>query len=137
MADLGHGRGHRTLTVTRKGGHRIALILPPATTAALDACLTSRLAAAAMTDVATVTGVATSADRVAGWSPVVSANTAGTGVTGPLLATSTGGQMDQAAFWHLVRRLARAAGIEHWAALSPRAGCRGFSARRSGFRRSP
>jgi site-specific recombinase XerD len=40
-------------------------------------------------------------------------------VTGPLLATNTGGRLDQAALWHLVRRLARAAGIEHWAALSP------------------
>jgi site-specific recombinase XerD len=37
VADLGHDRGHRILTVTRKGGHRIALVLPPATTAALDA----------------------------------------------------------------------------------------------------
>ena len=29
-------------------------------------------------------------------------------------ATATGGRLDQAAFWHLVRRLARAAGIEHY-----------------------
>jgi site-specific recombinase XerD len=38
---------------------------------------------------------------------------------GPLLATRTGGRLDQAAIWHLVRRLACAAGIEAWAALSP------------------
>ena len=68
VTDLGHDRGHRTLTVTRKGGRRIALVLPPATTAALDTYLTSR--------------VATGADRVAGWSPVTSANTASTTVTG-------------------------------------------------------
>lgn len=57
---------------------------------------------------------ATTADRVAGQPAVTSAN-----VSGPLLATNTGGRLDQAALWHLVRRLARAAGIEHWAALSP------------------
>jgi hypothetical protein len=44
VADLGHDRGHRILTVTRKGGHRVALVLPPATTAALDAYLTTRAA---------------------------------------------------------------------------------------------
>jgi integrase/recombinase XerD len=107
VADLGNDRGHRILTVTRKGGHRVALVLPPATGAALDTYLATRVAT-----------VATATNRVAGRPPVASANTAGT-VTGPLLATSTGGRMDQAAFWHLVRRLARAAGIEHWAALSP------------------
>jgi site-specific recombinase XerD len=63
--------------------------------------------------------VATDADRVAGWSAGTSANTAAAGATGSLLATSSGGRLDQAAFWHLVRRLARAARIEHWAALSP------------------
>lgn len=113
VADLGHDRGHRTLTVTRKGGHRVALVLPPATTAALDTYLASRVATAAISDVATGT------DRVASWPTVTSPNATAAGVTGPLLATSTGGRMDQAAFWHLVRRLARAAGIEHWAALSP------------------
>jgi site-specific recombinase XerD len=116
VADLGHDRGHRTLTVTRKGGRRIALVLPPATTAALDTYLASRAATAAMTGVASV---ATSGDRVAGRASPTSADTPAAGMTGPLLATSTGGRLDQAAFWHLVRRLARAAGIEHWAALSP------------------
>jgi hypothetical protein len=76
VADLGHDRGHRTLTVTRKDGHRVALVLPPATTAALDAYLTSRVATAAMPDTATMTTVTTVAtvvtvvtvvtDRVAG-----------------------------------------------------------------------
>jgi site-specific recombinase XerD len=81
--------------VTRKGGHRVALVLPPATTAALDTYLTNRIAT-----VATHASVSTP-------------------VAGPLLATDTGGRLDQAALWRLVRRLARAAGIEHWAALSP------------------
>lgn len=98
VADLGHDRGHRVLTVRRKGGHRVAVVLPPATTAALDAYLTSR---AATTQMATVATVATPA------------------VATPLLATTTGGRLDQAALWRLVRRLTRAAGIEHWAALSP------------------
>jgi site-specific recombinase XerD len=108
VADLGHDRGHRILTVTRKGGHRIALVLPPATTVALDAYLATRVATPSMAS------VATAADRVAGRPAVASADAAG-----PLLATNTGGRLDQAALWHLVRRLARAAGIEHWAALSP------------------
>jgi integrase/recombinase XerD len=42
VTDLGHDRGHQILTVTRKGGPRVALVLPPATTAALDAYLTTR-----------------------------------------------------------------------------------------------
>jgi integrase/recombinase XerD len=50
---------------------------------------------------------------------VASANLASADVTGLPLATSAGGRLDQAALWHLVRRLARAAGIENWAALSP------------------
>ena len=40
--DLGHDRGHRVLTVTRKGGRRATVVLPPATAAALDAYLTDR-----------------------------------------------------------------------------------------------
>jgi hypothetical protein len=104
VADLGHDRGHRILTVARKGGHRIALVLPPATTAALDAHLATRAATPA---------VATAADRVASRAAVASTNMASAEVAGPLLATNTGGRLDQAALWHLVRRLARAAGIEH------------------------
>jgi hypothetical protein len=42
VTDLGHDRGHQILTVTRKGGPRVALVLPPATTAAQDAYLTTR-----------------------------------------------------------------------------------------------
>jgi integrase/recombinase XerD len=100
--------------VTRKGGDRVALVLPPATTAALDAYLATRVATPAMTT------AVTAADRVAGRPPVASGNVVSADVATPLLATSTSGRLDQAALWHLVRRLARAAGIEHWAALSPR-----------------
>lgn len=87
--DLGHDRGHRILTVTRKGGRRAAVALPPATTAALDTYLDDRH---------TRTPSSTS---------------------GPLLTTTSGGRLDQKAVWHLVRRLARAAGIPAWAQLSP------------------
>lgn len=40
LTDLGYDRGHRILTVTRKGGRRATVVLPPATAAALDAYLT-------------------------------------------------------------------------------------------------
>jgi integrase/recombinase XerD len=91
VADLGHDRGHRVLTVTRKGGRRATVVLPPATAAALDAYLTDRSGR-------------TTGGRLA---------------DGPLLATASGGRLDQAALWRLVRRLARAAGIPSWARLSP------------------
>jgi len=84
VADLGHDRGHRVLTVTRKGGRRATVVLPPATAAAVDAYLAAR------------------GDEA-----------------GPLLATASGGRLDQAALWKLVRRLARAAGIPSWERLSP------------------
>jgi site-specific recombinase XerD len=88
VTDLGHDRGHRVLTVTRKGGRRATVVLPPATAAAVDAYL---------------------ADRVSGGGPA----------DGPLLATASGGRLDQAALWKLVRRLARTAGIPSWERLSP------------------
>lgn len=92
ITDLGHDAGHRVLTVTRKGGRRARVPLAPATAAALQAYLTDR-----------ASRPGTPAGRA----------------DGPLLATSSGRRLDQAALWRLVRRLARAAGIEHWAALSP------------------
>lgn len=90
--DLGHDRGHRVLRVTRKGGTRAAPPLAPAAAAALDTYLAAR---------ATAAGVQPAQLR------------------GPLLATATNGRLDQAALWHLVRRLARTAAIPSWAALSP------------------
>jgi site-specific recombinase XerD len=89
VADLGYDRGHRVLTLTRKGGRRATVVLPPATAAAVDAYLAAR------------TGET------------------GEPAHGPLLATSGGGRLDQAALWKLVRRLARAAGIPSWDRLSP------------------
>ncbi len=87
--DLGHDRGHRILTVTRKGGRRAAVAVPPATTAALDVYLDDRRAR----------------------------NPSSMG--GPLLTTNSGGRLDQKAMWLLVRRLARVAGIPAWTKLSP------------------
>ena len=40
-------------------------------------------------------------------------------LTGPLLATATGGRLRQGHLWELVRRLARIASIEAWDQLSP------------------
>lgn len=87
--NLGYDRGHRILTITRKGGRRAAVPLPPATTAALDAYLDDRHARHPHS------------------------------TSGPLLTTSTGGRLDQKAIWHLTRRLARTAGVPSWAQLSP------------------
>lgn len=89
VADLGHDRGHRVLSVTRKGGRRAVVVLPPPTAAALDTYL---------------------ADR---------ASTSPGPVAGPLLATGSGGRLDQGALWKLVRRLARAAAIPSAEQLSP------------------
>ena len=78
------------LTVTRKGGRRATVVLPPATAAALDAYLTDR----------------------AHHSPDHP-------LDGPLLATAAGGRLDQSALCKLVRRLARAAAIPSWQELTP------------------
>jgi integrase len=40
-------------------------------------------------------------------------------LSGPLLATETGGRMRQNHLWELVRRLAKVAGLEMWDQLSP------------------
>lgn len=42
VADLGYQRGHRVLTVTRKGGRRQAMVVPPRASAALDSYLAGR-----------------------------------------------------------------------------------------------
>jgi site-specific recombinase XerD len=88
--DLGYDRGHRVLTVTRKGGRRATVVLPPATAAAMDAYLADR-----------------ARRRPDGPSE------------GPLLATETGRRLDQSALCKLVRRLARAADIPSAAQLTP------------------
>lgn len=92
VTDLGHNRGHRILRLTRKGGRRATAPLAPATAAAVQTYLEQR-AGDEDVDVAELRG--------------------------PLLATAHGGRLDQAALWHLVRRLARTTGIPAWDQLSP------------------
>jgi integrase/recombinase XerD len=83
LADLGSDRGHRVLGIVGKGNHKAKVPLTPGTLAALEAYLAERAARA---------GVLVDA------------------LTGPLLATRTGGRMNQGHLWELVRRLARAGG---------------------------
>lgn len=92
IADLTQDKGHRVLAVTRKGGRKARLPLAPATWDALEAYLADR---------ATTAGLGH-------WSQLA----------GPLLATSTGARMRPNHLWRLVRRIARAAGIEAWRQLS-------------------
>jgi integrase/recombinase XerD len=93
VTDLGTDAGHRVLRVMRKGARRAKVPLTPATVAALDAYLADRARRDGAGDVR----------RLAG----------------PLLATASGGRLRQGHLWELVRRLARAAGIEAWDRLSP------------------
>ena len=119
VADLGEDCGHRVLRVVRKGARKAKVPLTPATVAALDAYLAAR------------------------------AEQAGAGewrqLTGPLLATATGGRLRQGHLWELVRRLARTAGVGAWEELSPHSlrhsaitfalDAGAFPARRAGLRR--
>ena len=93
VADLGADAGHRVLRVTRKGARKAKVPLTPATAAALDAYLAGRAELAGLD------------------SPAM--------LAGPLLATASGGRLRQGHLWELVRRLAKAAGIESWQELSP------------------
>jgi site-specific recombinase XerD len=93
MADLGTDAGHRVLRVPRKGARKAKIPLTPATVAALDTYLTGRAHCAGLDSPAQLTG--------------------------PLLATATGGRLRQGHLWELVRRLARTAGISSWEDLSP------------------
>ncbi len=93
IADLGEDSGHRVLRVVRKGARKAKIPLTPATVAALDAYLADRAQRAGAAD----------------WRQL----------TGPLLATATGGRLRQGHLWELVRRLARTAGIGAWEQLSP------------------
>ena len=91
IADLGEDFGHRVLRVVRKGTRKAKIPLTPATMAALEHYLADRARAGA----------------------------AGRHLTGPLLATATGGRLRQGHLWELVRRLARTAGIGAWEQPSP------------------
>jgi site-specific recombinase XerD len=93
LADLGEDRGHRVLTVLGKGNRKAKIPLTPGTCGALDAYLAGRAACAGLD----------------GWRCL----------SGPLLATETGGRLQQSHLWELVRRLAWAAGIAGWEQISP------------------
>jgi integrase/recombinase XerD len=93
MADLGADAGHRVLRVTRKGARKAKVPLTPATVAALDAYLADRATRAGLGGAAALTG--------------------------PLLATASGGRLRQGHLWELVRRLARNADVGTWQDLSP------------------
>lgn len=90
--DLGEERGHRSIRFTGKGGKHRRRALTPGTVAAVDAYLSER---------ADAEGV-----------------TVGE-LTGPLLATASGGRLDRHALFRLVRKVARDAGIPAADKLSP------------------
>lgn len=90
--DLRHNRGHRTVTITGKGGKRRELPIPAPLARDLDAYLGQR-AARESVDVAQLTG--------------------------PLFTTATGKRVDQPAVFRLVRRIAAAAELPAAAQLSP------------------
>ncbi|MFY1576555.1 tyrosine-type recombinase/integrase [Verrucosispora sp. WMMD703] len=92
LTDLGAERGHRSVRFVGKGGRSRRRALTPGTAYAVDAYLAER-AAAQRVEV--------------------------TQLTGPLLVTASGARLDRHSVFRLVRRLARSAGIDAWARLSP------------------
>ncbi|MBQ1046926.1 tyrosine-type recombinase/integrase [Micromonospora sp. C51] len=92
LTDLGAERGHRSVRFVGKGGRSRRRALTPGTAYAVDAYLAER-AAAQRVEVAQLTG--------------------------PLLVTASGARLDRHSVFRLVRRLARSAGIDAWARLSP------------------
>nr|WP_245870598.1 tyrosine-type recombinase/integrase [Asanoa hainanensis] len=92
VADLGEERGHRSIRFTGKGGKHRRRALTPGTAAAVDTYLAARASAAGV--------------RAAD-------------LTGPLLATASGGRLDRHAVFRLVRKVARDAGIPAADRLSP------------------
>jgi site-specific recombinase XerD len=97
VTDLSIERGHRVVRVIRKGSRKARLVIPPTTWSSLEIYLADRANRAGLTH----------------WSEL----------RGPLLATDNhtpeGGRMRQSHLWELVRRLARAAGLEYADKLSP------------------
>jgi integrase/recombinase XerD len=88
--DLGVNRGHRTLTVTRKGGKRQAIPLAPPVTERIDAYLGER-------------GDVTSVPALPGG--------AGSRPTRPLFATATGARPTVKDVYRIIHRLAELAGF--------------------------
>jgi len=91
IEDLGTDRGHRVLWVTRKGGTRQPLALPPAVTERLDAYLASRSDMESLPALPDETGVA-KPRRV-------------------LFATKDGARLWEQNLWHQIRNLGKAAGL--------------------------
>jgi site-specific recombinase XerD len=92
VADLGHDRGHRVLTVRRKGNRSARIPLAPATWEALEAYLIDRAHRAGRDD----------------WRHL----------DGPLLATAADGRVRRWELRELIQRLAKTAGIASWPQLS-------------------
>jgi len=90
VEDLGTDRGHRVLRVTRKGGKRYALALPPPAISRIDAYLSTRPDAAPLPALPGQPGLPTRR---------------------PLFVTESGGRLLRADVWALVRRLGKAAGL--------------------------
>jgi site-specific recombinase XerD len=90
VEDLGTDRGHRVLWVTRKGGKRQALVLPPPAAQRIDAYLAAR-------------GDISKSPALRG--------EVGVPPRRPLFATDTGGRLLPADVWRLVRRIGKAADL--------------------------
>lgn len=90
IEDIGMDRGHRVLWVTRKGGKRQPLLLPPPAAERLDTYLASR---DDMSDSPALMGQPGASKRRV------------------LFATSKGRQMAGADVWRLVRRVGKVAGL--------------------------
>lgn len=88
IRDLGHDTGHRVLTVTRKGGKAVKLVIVPRVGAAVDAWLV---------EYAQLLGYASAADLPGDL---------------PLFGTATGKPLDPSEVRKLVKRVAEAAGID-------------------------
>lgn len=94
LRDLGHAQGWRTVRLHLKGGKTRNRQIPPDLSAAIDIMLADRASAAGL--------------RVDQLDPAA-----------PLFATDTGGRLDRADVFRLVRRLARRAGIAAAPRISP------------------
>jgi integrase/recombinase XerD len=103
VEDLGTDRGHRVLSVTRKGGRRQALVLPAPAADRIGRYLDSR------GDLAAV--------------PAIPGRPGAPRPRRVLFATETGARMLPADVWRLVRRIGKAAGLpaELVASLGPHA----------------
>jgi integrase/recombinase XerD len=91
IEDLTTNRGHRTLTVTRKGGTRQELALPPAVAGRVDAYLASRVDMSSL--------------------PAVPGGPGGPKARRPLFASARGARLTRQNIAHTIQALAKAAGL--------------------------